>query len=184
MKPDRARLLLAVLLVVLAVLAWPYLASMFERSGVGRSGHRQDLGRDGRGDLVMLEVARLEDVPSSYTPGRNLFRYAPKKAPPPPPPPPPPPRPPVGGGPPPPPPPPPPPKPPPFTMSLFGIIGPENRRIAVFKEGKDTIYNALEDEILQEKFIVHRIGYQTVDIKFVGFPDVEPQQVKLDRKPK
>ncbi len=182
MNENRAKLLLAALLIGLLIVGRPYLSSFFQQVGVGGSGSGSGLDLDRHGDLVLLDTARLENAPGSYSPGRNLFRYEPEKASPPPPtPPPPPPKPVDDGRPPPPPPPPPPPKPPSFTLSLFGILGPEARRIAVFKEGKDVIVSALEDEVLQEKFIVHRIGYQTVDIKFVGFPDVEPHQVKLDR---
>lgn len=62
------------------------------------------------------------------------------------------------------------PKPAPFTMSYLGSFGPPERRLAVFTDGK-TIYNAQEGEVLGQKFIVAHIGYESVDIQFVGFSD-------------
>jgi hypothetical protein len=70
------------------------------------------------------------------------------------------------------------PKPPPFTMSYLGNFGPPNRRFAVFSDGK-TIYNAREGEVLAGKFIVADIGYESVDIRFVGFPDWPPQRLAV-----
>ena len=61
------------------------------------------------------------------------------------------------------------PKPPEFTWEYLGNFGPANKRIAVFSDGKQ-VYNAQEGEVLERKFIVARIGYESVDIKFVGFP--------------
>lgn len=70
------------------------------------------------------------------------------------------------------------PKPPPFTMSYLGNFGPASRRIAVFSDGK-TIYNAQKGEVLAGKFIVAEIGYESVDIQFVGFPNWPPQRLAV-----
>lgn len=70
------------------------------------------------------------------------------------------------------------PKPPPFNLSYLGNFGPPSRRIAVFSDGK-TIFNALEGEVLAGKFIVADIGYESVDIRFVGFPNVPPQRLAV-----
>ena len=56
-------------------------------------------------------------------------------------------------------------------MNYLGSFGPPEKRLAVFTDGK-TIHNALEGEVLDNKFIVAHIGYESVDIQFVGFPDV------------
>ena len=40
---------------------------------------------------------------------------------------------------------------------------------------------ALEQEVIREQFIVHKIGYESVDFKFIGFPDVEPERVKIGK---
>lgn len=142
-------------------------------------------------EVEELRFAALAIRPREYTPGRDPWRYV---DPPPPP------------APKPPPPPPPPsaeelerrrlaqealdrqraaeaaeaakPKPPPFTMSYLGNFGPPNRRLAVFSDGK-TIYNAQEGDVLAGKFIVADIGYESVDIRFVGFPDWPPQRLAV-----
>jgi hypothetical protein len=62
------------------------------------------------------------------------------------------------------------PKPPPFTMEYLGRFGPPEKKIAVFTDGKQ-IVNALEGQVIDNKFIVARIGYESVDIKFVSFPE-------------
>ncbi|HKH48614.1 MAG TPA: hypothetical protein VKM72_28450, partial [Thermoanaerobaculia bacterium] len=70
------------------------------------------------------------------------------------------------------------PKPPPFTLSYLGNFGPPSRRLAVFSDGK-TIYNAQEGDVLAGQFIVADIGYESVDIRFVGFPDWPPQRLAV-----
>ncbi|HXU45791.1 MAG TPA: hypothetical protein VN783_09705 [Thermoanaerobaculia bacterium] len=72
------------------------------------------------------------------------------------------------------------PKPPPITFHYLGTFGPKNRPIAVFSDGKD-IVNAREGEILRGKFVVAKIGYESVDIKFVDFPDVPAQRLAVGR---
>src|SRR5207244_1953660 len=62
------------------------------------------------------------------------------------------------------------PKPAPFTMTYLGSFGPPEKRLAVFTDGK-TIHNAQQGEVLDNKFIVAHIGYESVDIKFVGFSE-------------
>lgn len=70
------------------------------------------------------------------------------------------------------------PKPPEFTLQYMGSFGPANRRIAVFTDGKK-IYNLQEGQILEGKFIVARIGYESVDIKFVNFPDEPAKRLPI-----
>jgi hypothetical protein len=146
-----------------------------------RRGAKAKTGTPGR--VAALRLSDLERVPPSSAVGRDPWRFVD-----PPPPPPPPPT-----------PPPPPltpeqiaaaeearrraaeeaarlaaerakPRPPDFTWEYLGNFGPANKRIAVFSDGKQ-VYNAQEGEVLERKFIVARIGYESVDIKFVGFPD-------------
>ena len=45
----------------------------------------------------------------------------------------------------------------------------------MFSDG-ETIHNAMVGEILDGKFIVASIGYESVDIEFVGFPDAETKR--------
>jgi hypothetical protein len=141
----------------------------------------------GNGDLLVVElrVADLVREPGDYAPGRDPFRFG---APPPPPPPPPeepdldalrraeeealaaleqpgeitPPK----------------PVPPPVDVVYLGSFGPNKRRLAVFSDGK-AIFNVLEGGVLNEKFIVVRIGFESVDVGFVGFPDAPPERLAV-----
>lgn len=70
------------------------------------------------------------------------------------------------------------PKPPPFTWSYLGNFGPASQRIAVFTDGK-RVWNARQGETLENKFIVAQIGYESVDIRFVGFPDVPAERLAV-----
>jgi len=70
------------------------------------------------------------------------------------------------------------PKPPPFSWSYLGNFGPSSQRIAVFTDGK-RVWNARQGETLENKFIVAQIGYESVDIRFVGFPDVPAQRLAV-----
>lgn len=177
---------LAVLLVVLAAAMWRQLSP----APVGPRG--ADGGAAGTdavesGTVVAeLEIGRLEKQPGEYSPGRDLFRFGAR------------PRPeprqpteeeleaarlareaaarraaetraavaaqPVR------------PTPPTFGMKFLGSFGSKVRRIAVFSKGPQII-NALEGDVLEGKFIVDRIGYESADIKFVGFPDTPSQRL-------
>jgi hypothetical protein len=142
--------------------------------------------------VAVLRLPDLQRVPPSYRPGRDPWRFV---DPPPPPPPPPPPG-------------PTPeelrameearrraeeeaarraaaqaveaakPKPPEFTLQYMGNFGPAKRRIAVFTDGKN-VYNLQEGQVLDNKFIVARIGYESVDIKYVDFPDVPAKRLAV-----
>lgn len=148
-------------------------------------------------EVVDLRLAALDLVPRDYAPGRDPWRF---REPPPPPPPPAEPRvvPPPGPSPeelerqrqqlleqqrlaaeaaasqP-----PPKPQPPIFPYKYIGYIGPPGRRVAVFTDGKVTI-NRLEGEVLDGKFLVAQIGYESVEIQFIGFPDTS-QRVAVGR---
>ena len=138
-------------------------------------------------EIVVLQVAELESQPKALSVGRDPFRFGPV---------------------PPPPPPPPPtkaeleamarqreaqrleaeraarealiPKPPPVTVVYLGCFGPERRRIAVFADDKgENLYNVQVGEVVEGKFIVDRIGYESVDLKFVGFPDEPAKRLPI-----
>ncbi|MEM9558321.1 MAG: hypothetical protein AAGC60_28975 [Acidobacteriota bacterium] len=121
--------------------------------------------------IVDVRLDALGGQAGTYQPDRNLFRYGepPRQAPPP--------RSPRPLAPPPPvvaPPPPEPtitvPRPPPVSIELIGIFGPERRRIAVFRDGEE-IVNALRGDEIKNQFILNEIGFQSVVLGFVGFPD-------------
>jgi type IV secretory pathway VirB9-like protein len=73
------------------------------------------------------------------------------------------------------------PKPAEFTMEYLGNFGPPEKKIAVFNDGKK-IYNALQGDVIDNKFIVARIGYESVDIRFVGFPDWPAKRLGVRRQ--
>jgi hypothetical protein len=126
-------------------------------------------------EVVALRVDLLEAEPRPFSVGRDVFRFAP-------PPPPPGPSPeelermrlaaearrraaeqaasvPAG------------PRPPAVDLRYLGSFGPEQGRIAVFVgAGGDEVINARVGDVIAGKFIVDRIGYESVDLKFVGFP--------------
>jgi hypothetical protein len=217
---NRQKALLGILAVLLLVVAWRYLGGDDEPTappmgpigGTARS-HAVDeeggtapapapalpAGRGGPApptkEVKDLHVGQLEQVPGTYTPGRDPWRFYE-----PPPPPPPTPKPPtaeelerrrreeeerqkrlqeeqarqayIAAH-----------TPPPFTMSYLGTFGPGRRPFAVFSDGK-TIYNVREgDRISGSKFVVSHIGYESVDIGYIDLPEAPPQRVAAGGKP-
>ena len=178
-----------------------------EIGGRDDSGDFQPMGRTGNlgrtaerplvEEVVDLRIAELGGTARDYRPGRDPWRF---KVPPPPPtpPPPPPPKPPTAAElrareeaarllaeqqaaanaarlaemnk----------PKPPPFTLQYLGKFGPEERPIAVFTDGKN-ILNVQEGEVIQGKFIVGQIGFESVEIQFVDFPNWPSQRLPVGR---
>lgn len=179
---KRQKTLLAVLGVALLLAGWKYVRPVLARltpgTGVtilGADGDRAKLASLANQEVVDLRMDALAPAGYDYAPGRNIFRTVdpPPPAPPPPvAPPPPPPQ--VA-------PPPPPPTgrvPPQIDVTLLGIFGPEHRRIAVLTDGEEII-NALERDEIREMFILERIGLESVDLGFVGFPDEPPETLEI-----
>jgi len=126
-------------------------------------------------EVVGLDLAALRPREGRYPVSRDPFNFEPDPTPPPPPPPPPPtPTPYVTPTPPPPPPPP----PPPSTAGLkyLGSFGPPQARIAAIMSNGE-IYNVRQGTVLEGKFIVQEIGFESVAIAFVGFPDAPPVRI-------
>jgi len=72
------------------------------------------------------------------------------------------------------------PQPPEFDLRYLGSFGPRRRRIAVFADASGAnIYNAREGDTLDDRFVVETIGYESVDIGFVGFPDVPARRLGI-----
>ncbi len=203
---QRESRLLLVLVLVAAAFGLRFLFGLLGGSGgapgaprvesAGPTTGRTAAGRFGRGargataipdQVVALELEQLTIQPRDLTVGRDPFRFGPL---------------------PPPPPPPGPtaeelerrrreeeerlrrlaeqraldaiPRPPEVTVVYLGSFGPSARRVAVFADaGRDKLYNALEGDILEGKFIVDRIGYESVDLKFVGFPDAPAKRLAI-----
>jgi hypothetical protein len=61
-------------------------------------------------------------------------------------------------------------------LQYLGRFGPPDKKIAVFSNGKATFIKQ-EGEEIDGKFIVARIGYESVDIRFVNFPEVPAKRV-------
>ena len=196
MSEERKRLVMVGLLVLLVVvMAWQYvLPLVFEDDFGGRGPSGGPLTSSAANvEVSTLDLEALTGQARDYKPGRNPFTYYQ------PPPPPPPPKP-AGPSPeelarraeeerlrreaaaearrlelern------PPKPQPPRFELTYLGSFGPESRRIAVFTDGEE-IFNALVGEILDEKFVVSDIGYESVSITYVGFPDTPATRVGI-----
>ncbi|MEO8502745.1 MAG: hypothetical protein ABI609_02515 [Acidobacteriota bacterium] len=177
--------MLAVGLVALTIfrlgpLLWRQAAAEDEAIAAGRSSV-------GKGDLPALRSETLEIASGSFTVGRDPFRFGAPPSPPPPTPPskaeleamrlqqereaaarlaaeqardlyart---------------------PHPPAVNVKFLGSFGPKNHRIAVFSEGGQII-NAAEGEVVAKKFVVDKIGFESVDLKFVGFPNEPPARL-------
>lgn len=195
----RQRLLLALLLVIAAVAAWTQLLGpMLDDEGTGTAGTGRGPGGVAAAEveIVTLDLDELAAVPRDYSPGRNPFAFGEPPPPPGPTPeelarraeeeaerrraarvarraaeqqaeeraanPPPPPE----------------PQPPAFEMTYLGSFGPADRRIAVFADGEE-IFNALVGDVLADQFVVADIGYESVAIAFVDFPDEPPRRFAI-----
>lgn len=202
----RQKQLLAILGVLLLILVWRYLLGpMFSGGSGGEDASvapaaqpslpRPDGtdGEPGEERVAALRMGDLERVPPVYTPGRDPWRFV---DPPPPPEPPPPPGPTaeelrareearrraqeaaaaaaaaaaVEAA---------KPKPPEFTLAYIGQVGPADQRYAVFTDGNKTEFTVREGQVLQGKFVVARIGLESVDIRYVDFPDWPAERVPL-----
>jgi hypothetical protein len=114
--------------------------------------------------------------------GRDLFDLRDPTRPPPPTPTP---RPPAPGegafvGPLPPPPPTPTPKPPDVTFKFLGSFGPKENPIAVIQQG-DEIFNARSGDTLFGKFVLRKVGYESIDVGFVGFAQTESKRLPISQ---
>ena len=78
----------------------------------------------------------------------------------------------------PPPPPTPTPKPPEITFKFIGTFGPKERPIAVILQG-DQVVNARAGDTLFGKFILRKVGYESIDVGFVGFPESESKRLGI-----
>ena len=78
----------------------------------------------------------------------------------------------------PPPPPTPTPAPPDIPFKFIGTFGPKDRPFAVLVMG-DQILNARSGDTVFERFKLRRVGYESVDIGFVGFPETEQRRLGI-----
>jgi hypothetical protein len=127
-------------------------------------------------DVPFVSVEDLNPIRARRPgdPGRNIFDLREPTKPPPPTPTPAPPPPPAPGsaafvGPMPPPLPTPTPVPPEVSFKFIGTFGPKDRPIAVLLLG-DQLLNARKDDVVFDRFVLRNIGYESVDVGFVGYP--------------
>jgi len=138
------------------------------------------VGSAGPVEIAELRLDALDHKPASYKPGRDPFRFAPRRQPKavakpepaaprpaakPRPAAPRPRRPPA-------------PKPPAIEFVYLGSFGVPGREIAVFSDGKE-ILNAFAGDVLQQEFVVRSIGYESADVGFVNFPDVPAERLAV-----
>ena len=124
--------------------------------------------------IVTLEDLNPPRARRAGEQGRNIFDFrAPTLTPPPTPTPPPPPPPAPGSaafvGPLPPPAPTPTPLPPEINFKFVGTFGPKDQPIAVLLQG-DQLLNARVGDVVFGRYILRNIGYESVDVGFVGYP--------------
>ncbi len=74
------------------------------------------------------------------------------------------------------------PRPPAVDIVYLGTLGRDADPVAVFSDGTE-IYNALEGDLVKEQFEVRRIGYESVDLVFVGFPDEPAVRLAIGGRP-
>lgn len=146
------------------------------------SGRRRTMSPD-EVPLLSPEDLRSPAGRRALATGRDLFDVREPTKPPPPTPTPAPPPPPAPGdpryvGPLPPPPPTPTPAPPAIPFKFIGTFGPRDRPIAVLVAGDRTV-NARSGDVVFEKFILRRVGYESVDVGFVGFAPSEKRRIGI-----
>lgn len=73
---------------------------------------------------------------------------------------------------------PPAPSPPAVDVVYLGSFGSGRLRLAVFTDGSE-IFNVPEGDTLKEKFILVKIGMESADLGFVGFPDVPAKRLEI-----
>lgn len=120
-----------------------------------------------------LDLGLLEPSSGMTTIGRDPFRYAPKrtsapasprrKQPPPAPKPAPAARPPAK---------------PPIGVRYLGSFGSRDVVLAVFTDG-ETIHNAMVGDTVMGRLVVERIGYESVDVRFVERPELPPERLAI-----
>lgn len=78
----------------------------------------------------------------------------------------------------PPPPPTPTPRPPEISFKFLGTFGPKDHAIAVVQLGDQT-FNARAGDTLFGKFVLRKVGYESIDVGFVGFPESETRRLGI-----
>jgi hypothetical protein len=80
----------------------------------------------------------------------------------------------------PPPPPPPTPAPPTIPFRFIGSFGPRERPIAVLVAG-DRLVNARAGDVVFERFILRKVGYESIDVGYVGFAESFSRRLGIEK---
>jgi len=70
------------------------------------------------------------------------------------------------------------PVPPNVVFQLIGIFGPKEQPIAVLRYG-DQITNARKGDVVFGQFTIQNVGYESIDVGFVGFPPGETRRLPI-----
>ena len=70
------------------------------------------------------------------------------------------------------------PTPPEPPFKLIGIFGPRDRPIAVLQTGDDT-HNARAGDVILGRWIIRKVGYESIDVGFVGFSPTETRRLAI-----
>lgn len=191
-KPQKQKALLALLLLVFLVMAGRQLGSVLtwgaspgRSSGTRFSAGPEDDWRASLPSVEELQIEALSVEAESYSEGRDPFQLGRPPAPPPQP------RPsesdlrrrieearqrrttevvePAR---------PPAPLPPAIDVVYLGSFGSGRMRLAVFTDGAE-IFNVPEGQTLKKKFVVVKIGVESADLGFVGFPDAPAKRLEI-----
>ncbi len=70
------------------------------------------------------------------------------------------------------------PRPPEIGFKFIGTFGPKEHPIAVVQQG-DQVLNVRSGDTLFGKFILRKVGYESIDVGFVGFPETETRRLGI-----
>ncbi len=77
----------------------------------------------------------------------------------------------------------PPPHPRDFPLTYLGHFGSPGKQLAVFTNGQE-VFNLQEGDVIDNQFLLTHIGHESVDIRFVGFPDTSAKRIGVtSRRP-
>ena len=72
------------------------------------------------------------------------------------------------------------PAPPAIPFKFIGSFGPKDRPIAVLLGG-DRLVNARAGDVVFDKFILRKVGYESIDVGFVGFAAHESRRLGIEK---
>ncbi len=70
------------------------------------------------------------------------------------------------------------PAPPAIAFKFIGTFGPRDRPIAVIQQG-DQVLNVRTGDVLFGKFVLRKVGYESIDVGFVGFAESETRRLGI-----